>query len=79
MRKFYFAQLYHEHNGNIQQACGSDGVVMLDGRLSKSNMKQLALDYLKRHQAFYIGKAVGFSLHVGNYSNNKCIQSFERF
>lgn len=79
MKNIYFAQLYHDYDGHIQAALASDGVVTLDGRLSKENMKQCVLDHVKRHKASYIGKAIGYSLHVGTYSNNRCIKAFERF
>lgn len=79
MKNIYFAQLYHDYNGHVQRALASDGVVSLDGRMTKENMKQCILDHVKRHKAFHIGKAVGYSLHYGTYSNNRCIQACERF
>lgn len=39
MRNIYFAQLYHDYNGHVQRALASDGVVSLDGRMTKENMK----------------------------------------
>jgi len=79
MKPIYFAQLYHDYNGHIQRALASDGVVTLDGRMTHENMKQSALDHVRRHKAFHIGEAVGYSLHYGTYSNNRCIKAFERF
>lgn len=63
----YYAQFYDKDlSGTLSEVCGSDGVCILDGRLSKYNMRMQAIQYayslikIRKFSHFRIFKGISF-------------------
>lgn len=76
---YYFAQFYNiKLDGKIDEALGSDSVLILDGRLSIYNMENEVYKHIDRLKALNKG-FTGFSIHYGTFSRSRTIQAYKGF
>jgi hypothetical protein len=68
---------FKEENRKPQTACGSDSIRMIDGRLSRYNMKLFAENWAKKNNA--IGYSIGFlECHDPNEKHSQSIVKFTK-
>lgn len=62
--------VFEEAHKKPIEACGDRGVIILDARLSLSNMREIA--ETEAHKRGYIG----YSLHRGDFMRNTCFHKY---
>lgn len=70
-----YAQFWHKGvSGKLTPACGSDSVLIIDGRLGVARQHKAARDRLK--QDFYARKYTAYTLHAGrSFTDSRCLMS----
>lgn len=70
-----YAQFWHKGTDNLlRPACGSDSVLLIDGRYGSWRQHETAQARLR--QSFYARKFDAYTLHVGgSFSRSRCLSA----